>query len=64
MTDEETKEYHLKRLKYLSEKSLGEIPRLERPSYEQKKWVLFRLSHNETWPKAHENKIGDSKNLG
>jgi hypothetical protein len=36
MSDEEKKEYHLKRLKSLSEKSLGEIPQLEEPTYEQK----------------------------
>ena len=56
------KEYHLKKLYELSLKSIGEIPQLEEPTYEQKEWVLFRLSHNNTWPKIHENKIGDVKN--
>jgi hypothetical protein len=35
---------------------------LEEPSDDQKEWVLFRLSHSNTWPKVHENKKGDSKN--
>lgn len=35
---------------------------LEVPSDDQKEWVLFRLSHYNTWPKVHENKIGDVKN--
>lgn len=61
MTDEETREYHLKKLFELSLKSLGQIPQLEDPTYEQKKWVNFRLSHSDTWPKVRENKIGDSK---
>ena len=61
-TDEEITAYHRKRLYELSLKSIGEIPQLEEPDYEQKQWVLFRLSHGNTWPKVHENKIGDSKN--
>ena len=35
----ETKEYHLKRLHELSLKSIGEIPRLEKPNEEQKEWI-------------------------
>jgi hypothetical protein len=34
---------------------------LEEPSDKDKEWVLFRLSHSNTWPKMHENKIGDWK---
>jgi hypothetical protein len=34
----------------------------EEPSYEQKQWVLFRLSHSNTWPNVHENKIGNPDN--
>jgi hypothetical protein len=56
MTEQETKGYHLKRLKQLSERPLGEIAQLEEPTDEQKEWVLSRLSHPETWPEVHENK--------
>ena len=50
MTDEETKDYHLKKLKYLSEKSLGEIPQMQEPSYEQKDWILRKLkTRSWTW---------------
>jgi hypothetical protein len=34
---------------------------LEEPSDEDKEWVLFRVLHSNTWPKVHENKIGDWK---
>lgn len=34
----------------------------ERPTYEQKCWVLYRLNHPETWPNIQENKIGDWRN--
>jgi hypothetical protein len=37
------KEEFLKRLQELSEKSLGEIPQLDDPTEEQKRWVLRRL---------------------
>lgn len=57
-----TKEDHLKRLKKLSEDSLGVIPHLDEPTYEEKEWILFRLSHNNTWHKVQENRIGDVKN--
>jgi hypothetical protein len=60
--DDEIREYHLNKLKYLSEKSLGEIPQLDEPTEEQKEWIRFRLSHSNTWPKVRENKIGDWKN--
>ena len=62
MTKQEIKDYHLKKLQKLSEQSLGEIPKLDEPTNDQKKWILYRLSHPETWPKVHENKIGDWKN--
>ena len=51
-----------KMIEQLSKKSLGKIAQLEEPSDEQKEWVLFRLSHPETWPNAHETKIGDAEN--
>jgi hypothetical protein len=59
MTNEETKEYHLKKLLDLSLKSLGEIPQLKEPNDEKTEWMHFRLSHNNTFPKVRENKIGD-----
>jgi len=59
---QDKKEYHLKRLQKLSEKTIGAVPWLDEAWYEQKQWVLFRLSHGNTWPKVHDNKIGDSKN--
>ena len=34
----------------------------EEPDEWQKEWVLFRLSHSNTWPNVHENKIRDYKN--
>ena len=61
-TTREIKEYHLKRLQKLSEQSLGEIPQLHEPTYEQEQWIQFRLIHGNTWPKVHENKIGDYRN--
>ena len=62
MSKEETKDYHRRKLYNLSLKSLGEIPQLEEPSDEQKEWVLFRLSHRETWAKAYAAKIGGYEN--
>lgn len=59
---EETKERNRKRIQELSEDSLGVIPHYDEPNEEQKEYVLFKLSHPETWPKVHENKIGDWKN--
>jgi len=46
-TEQKQKEYHLKRLKELSEESLGQIPQLEEPTLEQKEWVLRRLMGSE-----------------
>jgi len=43
ITDEETKEYHLKKLYELSIKSLGKIPQLEDPTYEQKQWFIRKM---------------------
>jgi hypothetical protein len=59
---QEIKQYHLERLQKLSENSLGVIPHLGEPTQEQKEWILFRLSHSNTWPEIQENKIGDFKN--
>jgi hypothetical protein len=63
MTEQETKAYHRKKLWDLSLKSLGQKPQLEEPTDEQKEWVLFRLSHSESWPNLQENKIEDGKEL-
>lgn len=74
--DEQTKEDHIKKLLELSkpegQEELvfypdGRVYRkdqllAEEPDYYQKRWVLFRLSHSNTWPKVHENKIGDVMN--
>ncbi len=50
MTDDETREYHRKKLYELSLKSIGEIPQLEEPTYDQKVWVLNRLKQsNQYW---------------
>ena len=43
MTEEETKEYHLKRLLELSSKSQGKIPQLEEPNEEQREWLERRM---------------------
>jgi len=40
---QQQKEEHIKRLFELSDKSLGEIPQLEEPTEEQKRWVLGKL---------------------
>jgi hypothetical protein len=37
--DEEIKAIHRKKLYELSIKSLGEIPQLEEPNYEQQEWI-------------------------
>lgn len=41
--DQAIKERHLKRLKELSEKSLGEVPQLDKPTNEQKEWMKRRM---------------------
>jgi len=43
MSKKETKEYHLKKLYELSIKSLGKIPQLEDPTYEQKQWFISKM---------------------
>jgi hypothetical protein len=49
-TEEEKKQYHLKRLQKLSEESLGVTPYLVEPTDEQKEWVLHRLKQpTECW---------------
>jgi hypothetical protein len=62
MKEPEIRAYHLKKHYKLSLNSIGEIPQLNEPIDEQKEWVLFRLRQCNTWPKLHENKIGDFKN--
>ena len=55
MTEEETKEYYLKKLYELSLKSLGRIPQLDKPSYEQKQWIKRRMSGPSwTWKRWYE----------
>jgi hypothetical protein len=61
-TDEEIKEETLKRLYELSKNLEFVVPQLDEPNDEQKRWMKFRLTHGNTWPKVHENKIGDYKN--
>jgi hypothetical protein len=59
---QETKHYYIKRLEQLALSHIGDIPQLHEPTYEQEQWIKFRLLHGNTWPKVHENKIGDRKN--
>jgi hypothetical protein len=42
-TDEEIKEAHRKKLYELSLKSIGEIPQLEEPDYDQKAWLVRKM---------------------
>ena len=69
------KEYHLKKLYELSKLERSKLvfkvdgsiwkddkPITEEPSYEQKEWFVFRMTHSNTWPKVRENKTGDYKN--
>lgn len=58
-TEEEIKQFHLKRPYELSKDLEFVVPQLDEPTYEQIQWINFRLSHPSTWPKVHENKIGD-----
>jgi hypothetical protein len=60
--DDEAREYNRKKLYELSLKSIGDIPQLDEPNEEQKGWMHFRLTHSSSWPRVHENKIGDYKN--
>jgi hypothetical protein len=41
--DDEIREYHLKRLFYLSHKSVGQKPQLEEPNEEQKDWIERKM---------------------
>lgn len=43
LTDEEIKAYHRKRLLELSLKSIGEIPQLDEPDYDQKAWLVRKM---------------------
>jgi hypothetical protein len=74
MTDEEKKEYHLKKLLELSKRERAKLeyrvdgsiwkdgkPIAEEPNENQSEWLNLRLSRN-TFPKVRENKIGDYKN--
>jgi len=50
MTDEEIKEYHIKKLYLISINSRLHKPKLEKPTWEQEQWVDTRLSAPEwTW---------------
>jgi hypothetical protein len=50
LTDQEIKEYYLKRLLELSLKSLGQIPWLDKPTDEQKEWFIYRMrGSRRTW---------------
>ena len=62
LTDQEIKEYHLKKLEQLAISHIGDIPQLDKPTEDQKRWVLFRLRHPNTWHNIRENKIGNRRN--
>lgn len=49
MTDEETKEYHLKKLQELIIKSLEKNPKLEDPNEEQRQKMLAIWTREETY---------------
>jgi len=46
MTDDETRQYNRNKLYELSLRSVGEIPQLELPTYEQKMWVIHKLKQS------------------
>jgi hypothetical protein len=50
---EEIKAYYRKKLYELSLKSIGEIPRLEKPNEEQRKWVNRKIKHSESSWRSH-----------
>jgi hypothetical protein len=62
LVERQNKKYHRKTLYELSLKTVGVIPWLDEPNEEQQRWIKFRLTHYNSWPKIHENKIGDRKN--
>ena len=43
LTDEQTREYHRKRLYELSLKTIGVVPWLDDPTNEQKEWFIQRM---------------------
>jgi hypothetical protein len=50
IVEDRDKEYHLKRLLELSLKTVGAVPWLDEPSYEQKAWLIHRMrSSRRTW---------------
>ena len=56
-TDEEIKDYHRKRLYDLSLKTVGAVPWLDEPSYEQKEWFVHKMkAPNWTWNTSIEHK--------
>jgi len=58
MTEEETKEYHVKKLYELSIKSLGEIPQLGDPTDEQLQWVNRRMRASaKSWEAYNNNHV-------
>jgi hypothetical protein len=55
--NEAKKEYLLKRLKELSEKSLGEIPQLDEPTEQQNRWIKRRMRQPaRSWDTSIEHK--------
>jgi hypothetical protein len=48
LTDEEIKELNRKRLYELSLKTIGEIPQLEEPDYDQKAWLVRKMRRSFT----------------
>jgi hypothetical protein len=50
IVEDRDKEYHLKRLLELSLKTVGAVPWLDEPSYEQKAWLIHRMrGSRRTW---------------
>ena len=48
--EDEIRQYHSEGLYELSIKSVGQIPQLEQPTYEQKQWIVRRLKEfNSSW---------------
>jgi hypothetical protein len=43
LTDEQTRQYHRKRLLELSLKTVGAVPWLHNPSRKQKEWFIRRM---------------------
>ena len=52
---EEVQGYHRRKLEQLSLSHISDIPQLDEPTYEQKRWVLNRLKESrETWKRWYE----------